>query len=164
MSSGVGHRYGSDPEFLCLWCRPAVVAPIRPPSLVTSICRGCSLKNTKDKKKRKINIQKKEKKKKKERKKKEIEFLERRENYHQKLPENQQETLPSISEVTAKRAGLRYTAQPIAFLWFSSNRQQDTANPSLPPAALCHPGASGLCSFCSQAFVLFSGPHAGQGA
>ena len=28
MSCGVGHRRGSDPVLLWLWCRPAVVAPI----------------------------------------------------------------------------------------------------------------------------------------
>ena len=30
VSCGVGHRCGSDPELLWLWCRPAAVAPIRP--------------------------------------------------------------------------------------------------------------------------------------
>ena len=32
MSCGVGHRYGSDPELLWLWHRPAATAPapIRP--------------------------------------------------------------------------------------------------------------------------------------
>ena len=29
VSCGVGQRCGSDPEFLWLWCRPAVTAPIR---------------------------------------------------------------------------------------------------------------------------------------
>ena len=30
MSCGVGHRRGSDPTLLWLWCRPAAEAPIRP--------------------------------------------------------------------------------------------------------------------------------------
>ena len=30
MSCGVGHRCGSDPELLWLWCRLAAVAPIQP--------------------------------------------------------------------------------------------------------------------------------------
>ena len=28
--SGIGHRCGSDPELLWLWCRPAATAPIQP--------------------------------------------------------------------------------------------------------------------------------------
>ena len=28
MNRGVGHRRGSDPELLCLWCRLAGAAPI----------------------------------------------------------------------------------------------------------------------------------------
>ena len=34
---------------LWLWCRLAATAPIRPPNLGTSICRGCSQKETKEK-------------------------------------------------------------------------------------------------------------------
>ena len=30
MSCGVGHRCGSDPVLLWLWCRPAAIARIRP--------------------------------------------------------------------------------------------------------------------------------------
>ena len=30
MSCGVGHRRGSDPTVLWLWCRPVVTAPIGP--------------------------------------------------------------------------------------------------------------------------------------
>ena len=30
VSCGVGHRHGSDPVLLWLWCRLAAVAPIRP--------------------------------------------------------------------------------------------------------------------------------------
>ena len=29
-SCGVGHRLGSDPKLLWLWCRPAATTPIRP--------------------------------------------------------------------------------------------------------------------------------------
>ena len=28
MTCGVGHRFGSDPALLWLWCRPASVVPI----------------------------------------------------------------------------------------------------------------------------------------
>ena len=48
---GIGHRCGSDPALLWLWCRPEATAPMRPPSLGTSICRGCGPKKTKKKKK-----------------------------------------------------------------------------------------------------------------
>ena len=27
---GIGHRHGSDPALLWLWCRPAAAAPIQP--------------------------------------------------------------------------------------------------------------------------------------
>ena len=30
MSCGVGHRCGSDPMLLWLWCKPAATAPIQP--------------------------------------------------------------------------------------------------------------------------------------
>ena len=33
MSCGVGHRRGSDPELLWLWCRPAATALIQPLAL-----------------------------------------------------------------------------------------------------------------------------------
>ena len=36
----MGHRYGSDPILLCLWCRLAAVALT--PGLGTSICCRCS--------------------------------------------------------------------------------------------------------------------------
>ena len=41
MSCGVGHRHGSDPKLLWLWCRPAATAPILTPSLGTSMCCEC---------------------------------------------------------------------------------------------------------------------------
>ena len=41
VSCGVGHRRGSDPALLWLWCRPEATAPIRPLlGLGTSTCRG----------------------------------------------------------------------------------------------------------------------------
>ena len=49
VSYGVGHRRGSDPELLWLWCRPAAAAPMGPPSLGTSICYGCDPKKRKKK-------------------------------------------------------------------------------------------------------------------
>ena len=30
VSRGVGHRCGSDPAWLWLWCRPVATAPIQP--------------------------------------------------------------------------------------------------------------------------------------
>ena len=48
MSCGVGHRYSSDLALLWLWCRPAAVAPIGPPSLGTSICHRYGPKKTND--------------------------------------------------------------------------------------------------------------------
>ena len=39
-----------DATLLWLWCRPAAAAPIRPPSLGTSICPGYSPKKQKKKK------------------------------------------------------------------------------------------------------------------
>ena len=56
MSCGVGRRCGSDLLLLWLWCRPAAVAPIRPPSLRTAICCNYSPKNQKKKKKSIIEI------------------------------------------------------------------------------------------------------------
>ena len=44
LSCGVGHKCGSDPMLLWLWCRPAAVTPDLTPSLGTSICYRCSPK------------------------------------------------------------------------------------------------------------------------
>ena len=50
----LGRRCGSDPKLLWLWCRSAAIAPIRPPSLGTSICHWCGpRKRQKPKKKKK---------------------------------------------------------------------------------------------------------------
>ena len=48
VSCGVGHRYGSDPELLWLWRRPAVgVAPIRPLAWALPKAVGVTLKSEK---------------------------------------------------------------------------------------------------------------------
>ena len=49
MICGVGCRCGLDLALLWLWHRLAAVAQIPPPSLGTSICRGCGPKKTKTK-------------------------------------------------------------------------------------------------------------------
>ena len=60
MSCGVGHRHGSDPTLLWLWCRPAAVAPIRPLAREPPYATGVALK--KDKKDTyKKNLKKKKK-------------------------------------------------------------------------------------------------------
>ena len=53
----VGHRLGSKPLLLWLWCRPVATALILTPSLGTSICRECDpRKGKKIKKKKKGTI------------------------------------------------------------------------------------------------------------
>jgi len=47
MSYGVGHRCGSDPEFLWLWCRPAATAPIGPLAWEPPYATGAALEKTK---------------------------------------------------------------------------------------------------------------------
>ena len=49
MSCGIGHRHGSDPAFLWLWCRLAVVTVIRLLAWEPRDAAGAALK--KDKKK-----------------------------------------------------------------------------------------------------------------
>ena len=49
MNCGVGYRCGLD--MMWLWHRLAAVAPVRTPSLGISICRGCSSKKQKRKRK-----------------------------------------------------------------------------------------------------------------
>ena len=49
MRYGLGHKHSSDLALLWVWCRLATVAPVRTPSLGTSICRGYGSKK-KDKK------------------------------------------------------------------------------------------------------------------
>ena len=45
MSYGIGHRRGSDPELLWLWCRPAAIAPIRPLAWELPYAGGVALKS-----------------------------------------------------------------------------------------------------------------------
>ena len=47
MSCGVGHRHGSDPVWLGLWCRPAAAAPIRPLAWELPYASGGALKRQK---------------------------------------------------------------------------------------------------------------------
>ena len=47
LSCAVGHRHGSDPVLLWLWCRPVARAPIQTPSLGTFICLRSGLRNGK---------------------------------------------------------------------------------------------------------------------
>ena len=49
MGCGVGHRYGSDPELLWLWHRPAAAAPIRPLAWEPPYAVGAALKKEKAK-------------------------------------------------------------------------------------------------------------------
>ena len=53
MSCGVGHRCGSDPAWLWLWCRPAAVALIHPLAWEPPCAVGASLKRQIKKKERK---------------------------------------------------------------------------------------------------------------
>ena len=48
MSCGVGHRNGSDPVLLWLWCRPAVTAWIRPLAWESPYAVGAALKGQKN--------------------------------------------------------------------------------------------------------------------
>ena len=47
VSCSVGHRWGSDPTLLCLWCRPAAMAPIWPLALELPCAEGMTLKSKK---------------------------------------------------------------------------------------------------------------------
>ena len=51
LSCGVDCRCGSDLAFLCLWHRPAAVAPIRPLAWEPPYAAGAALKRQKTKKK-----------------------------------------------------------------------------------------------------------------
>ena len=57
MSYAVGHRCIWDPELLWLWCRLAVVAPIRHLAWELPYAAGVALK-TQKKKKKKISLSK----------------------------------------------------------------------------------------------------------
>ena len=47
MSCGVGHRRGSDPTLLWLWCRPVATAPIRPLAMEHPYATGAALEKAK---------------------------------------------------------------------------------------------------------------------
>ena len=53
MSYGVGHRQGSAPTLLWLWCRLEVAALIQPLGLELPYALGAALKRPKKKKKKK---------------------------------------------------------------------------------------------------------------
>ena len=50
MSCGIGHRHGSDPELLWLWCRPVATTPIRPLAWEPPHAEGAALKRHTQKK------------------------------------------------------------------------------------------------------------------
>ena len=52
MSCGVGHRCGSDPALLCLWCRPAATAPIRLLAWEPPYAMGAALEKAKRQRKK----------------------------------------------------------------------------------------------------------------
>ena len=47
MSCGVGHRHGSDPTLLWLWCRPAATAPNGPLAWEPLYATGAAVKSKK---------------------------------------------------------------------------------------------------------------------
>ena len=51
MSCGVGHKHGSDPVFLLLWCKPTAVALIQPLAWELPYAMSEVLKKQKEKKK-----------------------------------------------------------------------------------------------------------------
>ena len=53
MSCGVEGRHGWNPSLLCLWCRPAATAPIRPLAWDPPYAAGAALKKKKKKKRKK---------------------------------------------------------------------------------------------------------------
>ena len=52
MSCGVGHRRGSDPTLLWLWCRPAATAPIGPLAWEPPYAAGEALEKAKRQKRK----------------------------------------------------------------------------------------------------------------
>ena len=50
MSSGVGHRRSLDQALLCLWCRLAAIAPIRPLAWEPTYAASAALKRKRKKK------------------------------------------------------------------------------------------------------------------
>ena len=53
MSYGVGHRHGSDPTLLWLWCRPTAIALIGSLAWEPPYATGVALEKKKKKKERK---------------------------------------------------------------------------------------------------------------
>ena len=53
MSCGIGHRCGSDPALLWLWCRLAAAIPIQPLAWELPHAAGAAVKRKKKKKKKK---------------------------------------------------------------------------------------------------------------
>ena len=49
MSCGVGHRHGSDPVLLWLWCKPVAIALIRPLALEPPYASGAAQEKAKNK-------------------------------------------------------------------------------------------------------------------
>ena len=65
MSCGIGHRCSSGLVLLWLWCRPAAIAPIRPPAWELSYALRTALGQIKKKRKKEKKSKKKENKQKK---------------------------------------------------------------------------------------------------
>ena len=57
MCCGGGHRRGSDPELLWLWCRPVATAPTGPLAWEPPYAASVALEKTKKKKKKEIRKQ-----------------------------------------------------------------------------------------------------------
>ena len=56
VSRGVGHRRGSVPALLWLWCRPAATTPIGPLAWEPPYASGAALKSKKEKEKKKTHV------------------------------------------------------------------------------------------------------------
>ena len=56
MSCSVGHKLGSDPALLWLWCRPAATAPVGPLVWESPYAAGVALKKKKKTKYKKISF------------------------------------------------------------------------------------------------------------
>ena len=63
MSCGVGHRLGSDPALLWLWCRPAAVVPIQPLAWELPHAAGAAPKSERERRERERKKQRKKEKK-----------------------------------------------------------------------------------------------------
>ena len=56
MSSGVGHTRSLDQALLCLWCRLAAIAPIRPLAWEPTHAASAALERKKKKKKKSYQV------------------------------------------------------------------------------------------------------------